>query len=358
MLKIREKIKSVCFILPLLMLCSCVSVSADGTSNFAGNSSDNSWIFNPYVKYSENEYLAAVGSGANLQNAQNAASAALTRIIKQNIESNITTNDSDYGTYSDSYYSERVNAWSSIDSLVGVSSDDVFVDKKTNTFYVLSKLNKREASSYYTKKVNENLSNIETLKKKASDASPSIESVVFLNKSLSFAKENENYYDILNVVNASSISARANAAASSSAKQENTRFEIENLRKAEAQKIYIGIVVEGDSDGRVGLALSEIYTSMGFVSKVYKSENQVKEKYLLSGSLTLSDMPSQNKYFYVRYVFNSNLSEKATGKTIFPFSFSGKEAHLTQSEVYQRAIRTVASDLSKKYEKSFYDTLK
>ena len=53
---------------------------------------------------------------------------------------------------------------------------------------------------------------------------------------------------------------------------------------------------------------------------------------------------TQNKY--VRFVVNANLIEAKTGKTVLPFSVSGREAHLSEEEAIQRAIRTIEDEIN------------
>ena len=52
---------------------------------------------------------------------------------------------------------------------------------------------------------------------------------------------------------------------------------------------------------------------------------------------------------YVRYTVHANLTDRRTGKIVLPWSISGREAHITQSEAENRALRTVENEIKEKF---------
>jgi hypothetical protein len=46
---------------------------------------------------------------------------------------------------------------------------------------------------------------------------------------------------------------------------------------------------------------------------------------------------------------NANLTELKTEKIVLPFSISGREAHLSEEEATQRAIRTIENEIKKNF---------
>ena len=65
-----------------------------------------------------------------------------------------------------------------------------------------------------------------------------------------------------------------------------------------------------------------------------------------------------NKYEYVRFVIDIDLIEKETGKTLFPYSKNGREAHVTYEEAKQRAYRTLEDILEDEFVPQFVDFMR
>ena len=91
------------------------------------------WILSPSTVYSDSEYLSAVGYGSDRQSAENAAIAAITKIIKQNVQTETTSNESfstlDGDWSVDKGISSTTKTYSDVE-ISGVYIQDVYPVKK------------------------------------------------------------------------------------------------------------------------------------------------------------------------------------------------------------------------------------
>ncbi|MDR3284779.1 MAG: hypothetical protein LBS97_06345, partial [Treponema sp.] len=110
--------------------------------------------------------------------------------------------------------------------------------------------------------------------------------------------------------------------------------------------IPVNVVVEGDTEGRIRNAFSEVFTKAGF-----RTGNN-RSRYVMNVKITVSpvEMKSPNKFS--RYVVDASLVDTADNTVLIPYSINGREGHATQPEADVRAIRaaenTIKSDFAEK----------
>ena len=71
-------------------------------------------------------------------------------------------------------------------------------------------------------------------------------------------------------------------------------------------------------------------------------------------SFTPLQMSGESKNKYIRFVVNANLTELKTDKIVLPFAISGREAHLSEEEATQRAVRTIENEIRKQFQSKVY----
>jgi hypothetical protein len=108
-------------------------------------------------------------------------------------------------------------------------------------------------------------------------------------------------------------------------------------------------------DGRIEAAFSKIFTEYG-IKLAELSDSDSTYTLVADVSFTPLQMSGESKNKYIRFVVNANLTEIKTGKIVLPFAISGREAHLSESEAIQRAIRTIENEIRKEFQVKF-DTL-
>ena len=114
------------------------------------------WILSPTSVYSDEEYLSAVGYGADRASAENAAIAAITKTIKQNVKSTTLSTEkfsqTDKGWDNAKDYSNNVETYSDL-VISGIYIQDVYPVKKgkTTEYYALALVNRTEAGNHGTR---------------------------------------------------------------------------------------------------------------------------------------------------------------------------------------------------------------
>lgn len=299
------------------------------------------WILTPSSVYDDSEYLSAVGYGPDRVSAENAAIASITRIIKQNVKSETTSNEEFYLSENNWNVSKdistNITTLSDIE-ISGVYIQDTFAIKKGKEieYYALALVNRKETGNHYKSKVNDfsaviNEKIIEGYKNMGTFASYSV-----LKEAAQLAIENDYYLDILAVINPNfykvSLPDYGNAA------------NVEELTRQCLSKILVGFDFTGSNDRRIVNAFSKVFSQYGInITDVENSDLT----YILKADVSFIplEMTRETQNKYVRFVVNANLIEAKTGKTVLPFSVSGREAHLSEEEAIQRAIRTIEDEI-------------
>jgi len=62
---------------------------------------------------------------------------------------------------------------------------------------------------------------------------------------------------------------------------------------------------------------------------------------------------TESKNKYIRFVLNSDLIEAVSKKNVLTYALSGREAHLSEGEATQRAIRTLENDIKLVFQEKF-----
>lgn len=338
-----SKIKLVnVFIVTLFVatLWSCVS-----SSNVAPE-----WVTNPDSVYNSKEYLWAVGSGADRKGSENDALALLVRSIQQNVlattEANKTLAGSEKSGYDINYdSSSSVVTASSIKEIPGITFPQTWI-AENGTVYTLALLNRQEAGRYYRQKIADLTAVVESEIVFASAHKGTFAALNALQNAVQAAWENQGYIDTLAGIHSDMYRLVSLDYESAQA--------VEVLAARQKEAIMVAVEIEGDSNGRIAAVLETTLADLGL--KI-TSASEPTAAYLFRGKVIMEPLKLDNKYEYARFVLDIDLIETASGKILFPYSETGREAHVSYSEASQRAFRTMEDMLEKEFVPQFLDFL-
>lgn len=307
------------------------------------------WILSPSTVYSDSEYLSAVGYGSDRQSAENAAIAAITKIIKQNVQTETTSNESfstlDGNWNIDKGISSTTKTYSDVE-ISGVYIQDVYPVKKGKTveYYALALVNRKETGTMYKSKIQELSAVINQQITEGYKKMGTFDSYSLLKNATELAIECDYYLDILGVINPDFYKV--------SQPDYGNAENCAELARRSLAKVVIGFDVKGDIDGRVSSAFAKIFTNYGI--KLADSTDE-EATYIFQADVSFSPMTmsGESKNKFIRFVLNSNLIEVASQKNILAFALSGREAHLSEEEATQRAVRTLEQEIKSNFQAKF-----
>ncbi|MGL4986822.1 MAG: hypothetical protein ACRC5H_06770 [Treponemataceae bacterium] len=319
------------------------------TSASRSSSPPPAWINNPNEVYASNLFLSFVGEGSSRPMSENMAKTKLLNFINQKIEvktqssQNMSENN---GNFSSMYsQDQQVNANSSFDSIVGLRIVAYWSDGVTH--YSLAQLERLKARVYYERKIVSNSADIKKHQDFAQKNPARIEGYLALKKAEHLALENKNYADVIYAV-------QTNSADFHSLLLESP-YDIALEAQKFAADCVIAISISGVDNDRIPTAISATFMQAGFKTMVntavaFDAEAvKTMTPYILETKIVFTDVPSDGKTFFVRYEVTANLKDTRTNKIIFPFTFNGREGHISENEVKQRAIRTIEETFLTKF---------
>lgn len=330
----------------LVALTSCVS-----TSNVGGPTP--LWVTDPMAVYADSKYLSAVGYAPDRPSAEADAVASLSKTIRQRVEANSSATqsfDSDSEGV-DREFTATVQTSSIIEEIAGIKIQEVWT-AKDDTVYTLASINREEVGRYYSRKIRDFEAGISGFIAFTADNPASFEGLDALEKALALAYENELHLDLLAVINPMSYKTATLAYQSAQT--------IEVLIQHEKEKINIGVSVANDVNGRITAALAAVLKKTGFKTQILPedvsvngiaSEDAPDMPYVLAANLSVEpfQMSSTSENRYVRFVLNTELVDIRTNKVLLPWAINGREAHFSNEEAIQRAIRTIEQEIEKNY---------
>ena len=332
--------QSVIYILPLTLLFACAGVPSVKKAP--------QWVTEPAAAYADSHYLTAVGYASSRSAAEAEAVSALTKSVSQKVRAHsvsVQTMESNAAGVERSF-SSSVDTVSSVDEIAGLKIREVWT-AGDGTVYALALVNREEVGSYYEQKMKDAENGINALIAFAADNPASFEAVNALRSAAEKAGENDKSAAVLSVVNPLKYKRLSFAYKNTQTVQALLMHEIEN--------IHVAVRVKNDKDGRLESAFSEAVKKAGFKTVPGNSAHDADAPYILNVVLNLEPLetPAGNENKYVRYTVKAELSDSRTGKIMLPWSTGGREAHFTQGEAEQRALRTIEADVKKRFAEEF-----
>ncbi|MDR1748001.1 MAG: LPP20 family lipoprotein, partial [Spirochaetaceae bacterium] len=265
----------------LTMLVSCAS---------GGGSAKNapSWVTDPGSVYPESEWVTAVEYGADRQSAQAAAVSSLAKIFRQDVKSETTAfqryvdavlNEGAGSEFSESReYAQQVVTTSDIDSLMGVTTSDIWT-ASDGTVYALARINRKQAAAGYSAMISENEQVVLSFIESAEKNSGTFDACESLGFASDVATVNDNFLDILSVLDPNMARIRRPSYGNAAS--------VRQLAQNALRDIVIAVDIAGDVDGRIARAFASCFSDRGFRTAEVGTAGA---GYVLAGSFQIQDM--------------------------------------------------------------------
>ena len=342
-------IKNLCIRLCLLLivLSGCATAAKTDKAHTAGGKAP-LLISEPSSVYPEALYLSGVGYGHSRSDAEAAAAAVLTKAISQKVEaqsSSVQEMDAAMQNVRRGF-SSVIRTSSTVDEISGLAIKETWADKN-GTVYALAVINREDVGSHYEAKIKAAEDGINGFILFAADNPASFEALSALKKAAASASENEKNLSLLSVIHPGKYKNLSLA-------YKNTQT-VEALLYREIEKTGIAVEVENDKNKRIETAFLKALKDAGFktASGTSSAADLLSDvfPYILKASITVEPFKGKTAAdnIYVRYTVHADLTDRRTGKIVLPWSISGREAHITQSEAENRALRTVENEIKEKF---------
>jgi hypothetical protein len=320
------------------------SSASSSSSSSSANRAEPAWVISPDNVYSRDIYVAAVGYGGERGAAEKNALAALTALFGQSVQADLAATV----TYSEavlngavSSYSENtaitnaVKTSSELNSLVGAEIKDYWYDSKS-THYAAAVMEKAKTAALYADMIRSNEKIISDLTTMTAAVKNSLGGYSRYILAGTIADANRAFANVLSVVG----NANTGIKPGDMKKGDDYRLEAVNIAKS----IPIAVELKNDSTKRLQGAFAAAVNKAGF------SSGGSNSRYRISGDISFTplELPNQPNKF-VRYTLDANLIDTSTNSVLLPFTFTGREGHLTVAEAENRAVSAAERQVNEKY---------
>jgi len=348
-----HKINLVLSIALVACLTACASSPASASGSSAKkNSKEPAWVSNPRSVYSEAQYVSAVGYGQDRESAEKNALGALVAVFGQTVKGE-TTVSSRYveavknGTVLINENSDINNAVTSsydLESVVGAEIKDTWANGKTT--WAVAVMDKAKGAILYANLIETNEKTIAALIDIPEADKSTLDAYARYDLAATVADTTGRFVNVLSVLNPAMAAAKRGSLTFPSG--DELRVSCLHI----AQNIPIGVVVEGDRNGRIASAFSTAISDVGFKT------GGADSRYVLKASLSLSpvELP-KNENKFTRYIVDARLTDTKRSAVLLPYNLNGREGHATMPEAENRAIRTVEQKIGADYKQVLSDYL-
>ena len=302
------------------------------------------WVDDPYLVYNRNNFIAAIGSGSNRNEAEARAFAALASFFGQSIRSEFTMTEN---------YSEAVNRGvvsvsqntrinneitmaASMDKLIGAEIGNIW-DSGRGTVFAAAFMNKPRTISIYSDMIIINNRSIELLTTMNLSEKNTFDGYARFRLAAQIAGINENY--------AAVISQAGGLSAGSVSALNMRRADSLNLEAANIiRNITINIHVINDHANRIQDAFAKALVSEGLRTRGNNPQ------YTLEVSLSLSEVTFPgNNYIHCRIEVSANLIKNSTGASLLSFNLNERTFHNTYANAQNAALILAERIIAQKY---------
>lgn len=310
------------------------------------------WINTPAKVYPAEKYMYSVGNAGDRGSAELKAVQGLAAMFSQNIDSDTTAEkrllqgmaDGTVATASIASFDMKVTRTVSQSDLIGIEIPEYYQDEKHSVWYAIAVIDKGKVSALYEDMIKKNNESVQKLLSKVTDAS--LDSYAFCDYAADIARLNEGYMARLTVIN-SDAAARLQSSCKSSKDIKITLMEI-------AGKIPVRVSIENDEDGNIAAAFSDVITSHGF-----KTTKDSLSRYSFTGSVKFSESKtSDGTNVHCRYEITTYLKDNAKGTELFPFTLTGRDAHVDFAGAKIRAKKSIEKKIKSDFNSKFSGYLK
>jgi len=309
------------------------------------------WVNDPYVVYKKDQFVAAVGSGANRSAAANKALAELVAIFGRSVNSTFTTVTNyteamDKGVVS---VSESVNVRdqiataASMNNLVGAEIGNVW-DSGKGTFYVAAYLYIERTIAIYSDMIILNNQNIDMLTTMSNAERNTLDGYARFKLASQIAGINSNYAGIVNQLG-------GNTAILKIKTPESLNVEASNIIK----NVTVTIRVRNDRVNRIQDAFAKVLGSEGIRTRgnnpLYSLEVDVN-----TSEVSFANNPNK----FCRIEVSANLIENSTGASLLAFNFNDRIGHTSYANAEAQAFVSAEKIIAERYSErlsEFLDSL-
>jgi hypothetical protein len=327
----KPPVKLLIPVLGLLFCAGCAGGPAGPKENTVPPREEPAWVSDVDQVYSRLRYVAAVGYGPSRAIAEKEAFANMISIFGQTVQ---VDRQSMVG-YQEALMQDAVSAYirnteisnaiktsAEMEVLIGAEIRDYWYDRR-DTHYAVAVMEKSKAASLYSELVEANREIIRNLTAMDEGDKYSLPGYARYRLAAGVAGGNRVFANILSITGGPGLSPRELA------EGENFRLEAENI----ARRIPIDVRVENDRTNRIKGAFASVIGSVGLQSGGDDS------LYVLDGRISFTPANLQKSdSVYVRYILEANLVDRRTGTVLLPYTFSGREGHLSMAEAENRAL--------------------
>ena len=297
------------------------------------------WVNSPHKNYPENRYLATVGEGTSRTAASDAAKAELLGFIRQQVTSS-TSGAYTADTESENYrLVQSLNATSSFNAVVGVRIAETWSDQ--DIYYALAVLDKTQATMHYSEKITQYSEEIEKLRANAAD-DDDFDGFLSMRRAITLAEECRDCHDILSAVNP------AAAKTTKVISPETLITEVNRYTK----NLHITAVTDMPQDvgliGRLETAIENSMNKFG-LQLIFSQDKAVTTPYKMETILNIIPEKTEAGIMFARYELTSALIDVESGKVIFSFSQSEREAHINAVGLNNRILRSIEEGFATRF---------
>lgn len=314
-----------------------------GCSTTAGAQSSSlpAWIDNPSEKYSENQFLMAVGSSPTREGARKQAQSNLAQVFVSEVEVNESyVNEFQEITDSEEGINTRENT--NLVTQTQVNSDQQMRNveiketyQATNgTFYALAAMDRMETSQLYSREIENNRKKINTLRESASQTNSQLDQIIYLKQALAAARVN----DML-------INQRAILSGQAAQGGEVLSKITQEYRDAK-QACTIKLVKDGEVPREVQSDISRKLQNEGF-----EVDNKTADPVIEMNINVMMEPVDLNrpKYEFIQWALQVEAQNKENGQWFSTFMAEGREGSMNEKYARQRAVQAVQEKLSSEF---------
>ena len=325
--------KTILFILFILIFLSCVSGPSE-----AKNNKRPGWLDDINSAYPGEKFLAAVGEGDTLKEAQGNAAASLATIFKVNVdvESSLQSRYAEYSKNGIVSVSEENIVTDNItqttdQTLMNIHYGETYTDPSGITFAV-AYLNRAETGMVYRQAIDSNAEVVRHLMKRSSEQSDLLRKYAFLDAAFVVAQNNEVLIEQLGIISPPMR------------KTLSTGYDLKQLkaqRADTAEMLVFAISIDSDSDSRISNILTDVLTGQGF-------STGAKGNLRVQGSVRVEPVDLNNGYDNRKWFLTLNVLDEK-GVTVISFEKNSRSSGVSPSAADARAYKDMESIIKKDF---------
>lgn len=306
------------------------------------------WITQPANYENASEYLVAVGTGSNYQDARNNALGNLSRIFQSEVKTDQTLIDEFHETISDdNLNSDRTTQ---LLSVTRVGSSQNLINAKVmetyttrdGTFYMLMGMHRRNTARIYSSEISNNELHINDLVNQADNENNILDKLGYLKKAMILQEVNDNLQKQRSVLTGRSMDNMASNEGSLSQKYRSVK-----------KKCLIYINADGIPDQIIS-EMHRVFQDEGFT--VTKNSSDAIVHAIVTYQWRQMDMNRKDAQF-VKWDFHVRFSSPAGDYSFRTFNTEGRDGALTYREAVLRSDETVKKKITTDFRKFLSDEL-